>query len=787
MRHSKYIRKTFGALVLSSLAFAACEDKMDEYYEVPSWIGGTIYEDLQSSGNYDIFLKGVDMSGFRTILNGKSILTVMAPDDQAMSTYLQEHYKTADIEKVDTAEVKKLIGFHILYYAFGKDKFINFRPSEGDGATEEQLNTNAGLFYKYRTYSQDPIEQVYDSTRQRDISIYHNERMLPVFSYRMFQTKGIEAKENYEYFYPETGWKDDNGFNVANAAVTEYERIARNGYIYKIDRVLKPLETIYSELKNAGKYNRILDLYDKSEFYFFDEEQTRELGTDSLFHHYHYSPLIPIDNEWGAVTSHLSFGVLAFQAYSIFAPTDEAFQNFFDEYWGEGGYSSLAEIDSITMQEIMKSCVYSQSIAFPGEIKKGKLENISGEIISINPDEVKQEDRIICSNGVLYGCSVLTPPAKFRAVTGPAFQYKSMSVFNEMLNNSNMSSTLVSNAVRYIMLYPDNEQMYNNAGIERVGGVLVSSASPNGINGATMTAYVNAHVCSPLDNNSILPTEGIKVLPTLTSDFKLYWYLKNGKITNSILFNNTLKYAANTVTEDQIWTTFAPLTYRGDENGWTNGHAYTYENLLFPGNYASQNNNRLVRLMINNRSDNTTEFFGWVNLLNKAGFVNTSGGLFTFMNESCFMLIPTTEAVEKAVIEGRVPGVTATAGAIVGDATFFDNIEITDAAALQEYIKLYFVPLSTASFTNYPYLGWGETTNSTGGLITLQQEIKIEGGSVVIESTNMNIYDDGQSLYATIIDRATGIDGKRIKLSAAYDYLPFVFEDGPAHFVEDMF
>ena len=51
----------------------------------------------------------------------------------------------------------------------------------------------------------------------------------------------------------------------------------------------------------------------------------------------------------------------------------------------------------------------------------------------------------------------------------------------------------------------------------------------------------------------------------------------------------------------------------------------------------------------------------------------------------------------------------------------------------------------------------------------------------------MNIYDDGVSLYAAIVDRETGVDGKRIKISDAYDFLPFVFEDGPAHFVEDMF
>lgn len=786
MKRFKQTKKTIGILLFSSLALSSCQDT-NEYYEAPGWIGGSIYENLEADGNYSIFLKGVDLCGYKPILNGKAILTVMAPDDNAMSEYLTKNYGVTDITQLSQSEMKKLIGFHMLYYSFDKQKLTNFRPTEGDAATEDQLNVNAGLYYKFRTYSKDSITQMYDSTRHRNVSIYHNERLLPVFSYRMFQTKGVEAKENYEYFYPDTEWKGDDGFNIANAAVTEYEEISRNGYIYKVDRVLRPLETIYQEMVNAGKYNRIIDLYDKSETFYFDEEQTLQLGTDSLFHHYHKAPLVNINNEWGMATHYTQVDLLSLQAYTLFAPTDEAFENFFNEYWGKGGYTSLAEIDSVTMQEIMKNCVYPASIAFPGEVKEGKLENISGEIISVNTDEVKPEDRIICSNGALYGCSVLTPPLKFRAVTGPAFQYKNLTYFNEMLNNSGMASTLTSDAVKYMMLYPTNEQMYNNAGIERVGSTLVSVESPKGINNSTMSAYVNAHVVSPIDGNSVLPEEGIAVLPTLTSDFKLYWYLKDGKITNSILYNNSLKYAANTFTEDQIWTTFSPLAYCDDVNGWTNGHAYSYDNLLFPGNYATQNNSRLVRLMINNRADDTAEFFGWINLLNKAGFTNTSGGTLSFMLESCFMLIPTTEAVENAIKENRVPGVVATDAAVVGDATFFDNIEITDPTALLDYVKLYFVPLTTASFNNYPYLGWGEETNKYGGLVTLQQEVKIANGALEIVSTNMNIYDDGTSLYAAIIDRITGIDGKRIRLSDAYDYLPFVFEDGPAHFVEDMF
>ena len=781
MKRTTFVRKTIGILLFSSL-LSSCSD-LDDYYDSPSWMGGSVYQELQDEGNYNIFLKGVQLLGWEPVMNGKSIVTVMAPDDNAMTTYLQEHYNTTDITQVELGELKKLIGYHILYYAFDKNKLINFRPLEGDGATDEEKDINAGLFYKFRTRSQEPISTAYDKTRQKDVKVYHNEQMLPVFSYRMFQTKGVDAKENYEYFFPQTGWKGDGGFNVANAAVTEYAKIGRNGYIYKIDRVLKPMKTIYQELKAKGNFTRILSLYDNSEYYEADEEMTRETGSaDTLYHHYHKLPLVNIDSEWGNVMSYSSVYALASTAYSIFAPTDEAFQNFFNEYWGQGGYSSIEDIDSVTMQELMRNCVYPTSIAFPGEIK-----NIDDEVISFNPDDVPVENRMICSNGVVYGCTELTPPAKFRAVTGPAFQYKDYTNFNEMLSGSNMASTLIQDAVKYVMLYPTNEQMYNAQGIERKDGVLISNAAPKGMSKTTMTNYILAHVSSPIDDVTTLPTSGVKVLPTLSDRNKIYIYVKDGKLTNSIQHNKRLKYAANTATDDQIWAPFAPLQYLGDENGWSNGNAYSYDNLLLPGDYSTELETKLVSLMISNRNDATTEFYGWINLLGKAELTNNSAGKITFMLENCLMLIPTTQALEKAIVENRIPGVQAEATATVGSDTFFDNITITDSEALTNYVKNYFVPLTTASINEYPYVGWGEDTKATSdkGLITYRQTVDFATGDVT--ASNINIYDKDGALSVTLTDYITGEEGAPVKVYGGYDYLPFIFEDGPAQLLEDVF
>ena len=41
------------------------------------------YQQLQKDGSYTIFLQGVDLAGFTDIVDGKNLMTVMAPDDEA--------------------------------------------------------------------------------------------------------------------------------------------------------------------------------------------------------------------------------------------------------------------------------------------------------------------------------------------------------------------------------------------------------------------------------------------------------------------------------------------------------------------------------------------------------------------------------------------------------------------------------------------------------------------------------------------------------------------------------
>ena len=812
MTRLKTTLKTTAVLLFSALTMPSCSD-MDEYYEEPDWITGSIYEKLADDEQYSIFVKGAQRAGYEQILNGKSILTVMVPTNDAMKSYLSDNYHVSSIDELSDEEVKKLIGFHILYYSFKKEDLINFRPKEGDAMTAKERETadDAGLNYKFRTYSKDPYKKENDTAY-----VYHQERFIPVFSYKMFETKmnkqGISAKNNYEYFYPSTGWTGDGGFQVANAGVTEYAGIAKNGYIYKIDRVLKPLRTVYDEMKQSGKYTRFLNYYDSFRNYVYNEALTNQYSNLGVkFYDIEFNKgvtgrnvLPPIASEW-PVSDYSQIETLARRTFSVFPPTDQALQDFFDQYWKDGGYESLDEVNSSLVQEILSHSIYDEntakydnasekvlSIVFPEEIEAGVVRDSRGQIIKFNTSDVAQEDRIICSNGVLYGCQNLTPPLKFNSVSGPAYQYKKYSVFQRMLQETNFENELSNADASWIVLYPDNTQLRENGQIyidenDNLLGEAYSSWS------SAKSAMVYAHIVAADAGNTLLPTSGSKVLRTwsLSAEDWNYWYVKDGKITNSILYNTLLRTTdADTKTKDDIFVPFHLLSYRGDENGWTNGHAYAYDNLLFDGNWeraAFAGYRNFYSLMNSQRTNKTTEFYGWITLLNKAGLIDgNNNNAPTFWIEKSLMFVPETRALEKAILEGRVPGVSAT-GTVVGDDDFFDHVTIDDPGKVEEYVQLYYVPISTRVFSNYPYRGWGEETQSSGGLITMQQHEENVNGQNRMVPTNINIFDNGTYLSVGIVDDPlAGTSSKTVKVIDKYDYLPFIFEDGAVHFLEDV-
>ena len=133
------------------------------------------------------------MAGFRPVLEGKALATVMAPDNDAFMAYLEKEGYVS-VRDMPMDELKKLIGFHLVYYSYNKSDLENFRP-QSDVVDEEDTDVLPGMYYKFRTRSSSPTSLGVDPTTNDLVTVYHLERFVPVFSHYMFSSKGIDAKK----------------------------------------------------------------------------------------------------------------------------------------------------------------------------------------------------------------------------------------------------------------------------------------------------------------------------------------------------------------------------------------------------------------------------------------------------------------------------------------------------------------------------------------------------------------------------------------------------------------
>ncbi|MBP5388271.1 MAG: fasciclin domain-containing protein [Prevotella sp.] len=741
------------------MLFVSCRDIADDdHYAPPSWLKGNAWQVLESEGDYSTFLKAIELTGYQPIVNGQSILTVMAPNNEAWQAFLQkEGYSTVeDMYAKDPTQLKKTVGFHLMYYAYDWAKMLNFRPDEGDGATEEQKQNGAGLYYKHRTRSADAMEQVRGKLNGVDttVTVYHYERYLPVFSHLMFSSLGVDAKTNYEYFFPGSQWTGgSNGFNVANASVTDQDAVVTdNGYLYHVNQVIRPMETIYTTLKNNANYSNFVSLYDTyAELTEADQETNTTLG--KVVYTITHGALPNIACEW-PVTNFRMMSTLERSTYTIFAPSNQAIAKFFTNYWKpEGGYHSLSDLDPLILQYfIMQSFADNDTPVFPEDVEKGRVQTAYGTPINIETNKV--DDRLFCENGIVYGMNDMEAPAIFSSVVGPAFRDTTYQCFMYALDKSDLVLSLASNKSTFVTLMPSNLQFNRNEPQMRLntttqGRDLEVYSDVDG-NFANMSAgqarsIVNMHTAS---NVSELSTTGIQVVETNTA-FN-YWFVHDGKITTSALFNQQLSPDY----QDSPFVSFREIPSEGTGTSWANGRAYAYD---YPQLFAEASGDGLThRLAVGN--DRNYEYYLFAQLLQKAGLV-ANGGMPSITSDDTryIVFVPTNEAIRDHIAE--IPGCSALN--VADDFTITGNVSATNKTLLANYLRNYFVSSLMNTISSYPYPG----STCKGQFLTM-------GGE-----------------HLTINENATGLSAglssdNMVGVVQKYFGLPFAFADGCMHFID---
>lgn len=675
--------------MLSAAMFflVACES-MDEK-DGGKYSLGTTCRILESRGNFTSFIKALDRSGYRRLVDGGGLVTVFAPDDEAFGSYLQSKYGTSDVDQVPVEDLTLLVGCHMIQFAYTTEDFLSFSMTSSEDGTD----TGDGSCYKYKTYGRPAIEDYTDPVTRRKVKLFSREKYMPVFSTRMFAKRGIsDAEGDYRKFFPDVNWQGANDrLYAGNAAVIESGIPTDNGYLYIVDKVMEPARTIYKELSdNSGvgaDYSLCKGLFDRVSLYKYDAAVSKNYAAssgDSLFYFYHWkapertAEIPEIASEW---TYHDESGVVFDRglryAVNCFLPENEVLEAYLKEYFKEYGTQSqedfLSLIPENAIYHFLRACAFgTQDLILPSELDKRPVVGVNGEQFNISSSELK--DVRYCTNGVIYGMDKVFEPAVFTRLTAPLFRYPQFTFYARAFNIKNMYQQTVDINNRFT-LFIQNDQDLATAGYSSSE----NSAAHGDYTFRSKSGNMNANAVS----NLLMSQFVYGALPVLedaddlryfiAKDEKTYFYMKNKAIFD---------YSGKEISVKAAFDTDNGTVYQTDR--------------VIP-----------ARVGAYSETGKMPEYQQFKSLMITAGLGNNSGGLVNPIADG-LVFFPTNEAILAAKAAGMIPEV------VDGDVT-----------ELRKYLQYYFVPLKKNRLNFYllPGLGPDGATNEaySGTYVTLSE------------------------------------------------------------------
>lgn len=729
-------------------SLAACQSEMDKYYEVPDWLKGNAFEVMKDKGTFSNFMKAVERSSYADLVKGKGIVTVMAPTDEAFAAYLTKHNYNS-VDDIPEVELNKLIGYHLVYYSYSKNDFLFYNPKGVDSEQEYP-----GSYFKFRTKSRDAISTAVDRANGNAVrKIMHKERFIPIIS--DYSLNSASRKEDYEIMFPGSVYTGGtSSFNVANASVIGDEMVTDNGYLYTINQVIEPLETIYGEMnKENSDYTLFADMYDRFVNYQYDEDATRDYGNgDSLFVHSHYM-LPPIACEW---TNHSTLNIpdyaqmnyLTSISFAIFAPDNEALNQFFQKYWASS-YSSLDEVNFVPLYQFMNTHTVRYGGGMTGVRTLSNYltyNDIWDDSQLTMPNDVK-----VCSNGILGGMkgNVITPEV-FETPIAPALCDKNYNIFALLCQKGSLFNIFSKSLDKdFDVFFPTDEMLlsseYNGDYIQYLKGnpyiindeqVQVANSSDGTMSNAS-TSQAKSIAGAHIADGVMAQKSETEVIYSTYNDYE-YLYRKGNKIYSSATWNS--EKFGNEVSVPEIELI----------KNYDMGNAYALKGDKAATSLIADQSNFKDRVK---QIKGATDYSGFGIYLGMAS-VDDEEPAFNFLQGNRFIVFVSTQA------------------AVLAD-LMSPNPKFNQRASQEErdmFVKGLFVDMSASGMIDYPFATTGKDTEK---VLTTFGSKTVDGKKVSTTITLINKADGSMKLKDS--------KGNEVNIIS---FFPYIYADGAAYVID---
>ncbi len=712
------------------LGITGCEDRSNDPFEIPPWLGGSSIETLQERGNYTIFLELMEKANYTEPIS-KQLFTLFVPDDNAF----REYFKSAGINSVADLtedEAVQLFTLHVLRNPRSRGNLIyEFAWGEYQGPDQGGMGEYASLFHRKPTPSTSiPYKETIRYLPGRvgeELLIYTGDKNVPLFSEEFFHDYGgLQDGSDYLFLYPDSKWKEGytsnlKALNWHNAMVIpnpeipdELEVRTASGFIYFIDRVVPPMPSIEEYMRdNPDRFGVYYDILQRFATYGNSkvDEQDRVLwrkGYDMVFN---------LAEERG---TSLDQAVPPQNMWSAFIPNNTTLQNYLDNTVLKN-YSSLDSVPRVTLYYILQTQL-SRTLVIKSKMENSYF-NAFGDKTPINLSDIVS--RYMTSNGPVYETNRVLEPNVFTCVPGILFVDKDYTTLLYVLSEANVLSTL-SNPDADVTLFATTNKQLEEYGIRyNETDAIVEFRSP--VNGQWNT----------MRNSDLVNFAQDQVVNGPLSDFTGDGYAR-------LASGNYVHYAANKLESSENQMKGEPGTLVSVEENERNGFLVKLDKPI-------QSRWVIGQYLVND--PDLSEFTG---LLTSTRLLDTryrdpitreviQNLKFFAAADNWTAFIPTNEAMEKARAEGIIPEGTGV--------SWYNGLSNEGKDSIDNFIMNHFLVntvvfddgnLSGAFDTNYSYLDEDGKTkiNSKLNIINEPQNLTIAditGQEVTVEHENADI------------------------------------------------
>ena len=445
-----------------------CKDYTDsEIYQRPSNLEGKLYDQIRLEENFDLstFAACLELTGLSDLINKTGYYTVFAPTNEAFLDYFDKHPEySGSVENIPLTELEKIGRFHIVQNGWTKDQLRSMDFQGWVDPNDPFYNKPKG--FKRATILLDSLKKEWVRTDKFNTQIVpevsaegyrmvfpDSRKYAPLYYQEYFSIYGYSSSD-YEYYFKRP-FEGGEAIYFANGKLLTDEIAAENGFIYKIDQVVEPMDNLQQIFVKNEDYSDFLALINQYSNFTLDLDETNiqagvseGLKVDSLYSLSFPDLEFSINKELtGIISSSVNYTTR--EHNSIIAPTNAALDDLYKNIiLSSSGYPHYGH-KSIVPEEITKIIVNSHmagELLYERDLTEGF---INGEDASITIDPSSVIDVEYGSNGVFLGVDQAIVPYAFKSIAAPVYLRPGYETFFYAIELTRILPALTKPDVKY--------------------------------------------------------------------------------------------------------------------------------------------------------------------------------------------------------------------------------------------------------------------------------------------------------------------------------------------------